>query len=408
MLKVGFWFDAPANYSGGINYIKNTLYALSLVNDGSVHPYIFFSSDIPSKIVEEFTPLAKVVRTKILQRGTLLWFIQKLMYKAFGSMALINALLKSHEIEILSHVWFPYKGSVPFRVIGWIPDFQYLHLPEFFPDIDANKETRNNRDIISQSDLVILSSHNALEDFQSIVSPENKSRGTVLQFVSQTSNTASLKVTSLESIEQKYGFNGKFFFLPNQFWVHKNHMLVLQAIKLLKDRGIDVLVLCTGTLEDMRVKNSRYIDDIYDFINDNRLQAQVKILGHIDYDDVLVMMRNSLAVINPSRFEGWSSSVEEAKSMGKPIILSNIGVHIEQNPPNGRYIDPDDALGLSKILEEIWFVPADISQGKAEEKARQLLHKRTVEFGNNYLNIIKEVEQRTKPCTDSLPSRSNI
>ena len=408
MLKVGFWFDAPANYSGGINYIKNTLYALSLVNDGCVHPYIFFSSDIPSKIVEEFTPLAKVVRTKILQRGTLLWFIQKLMYKAFGSMALINALLKSHEIEILSHVWFPYKGSVPFRVIGWIPDFQYLHLPEFFPDIDANKETRNNRDIISQSDLVILSSHNALEDFQSIVSPENKSRGTVLQFVSQTSNTASLKVTSLESIEQKYGFNGKFFFLPNQFWVHKNHMLVLQAIKLLKDRGIDVLVLCTGTLEDMRVKNSRYIDDIYDFINDNRLQAQVKILGHIDYDDVLVMMRNSLAVINPSRFEGWSSSVEEAKSMGKPIILSNIGVHIEQNPPNGRYIDPDDALGLSKILEEIWFVPADISQEKAEEKARQLLHKRTVEFGNNYLKIIKEVEQRTKPCTDSLPSRSNI
>jgi glycosyltransferase involved in cell wall biosynthesis len=408
MLKVGFWFDAPANYSGGINYIKNTLYALSLVNDGSVHPYIFFSSDIPSKIVEEFTPLAKVVRTKILQRGTLLWFIQKLMYKAFGSMALINALLKSHEIEILSHVWFPYKGSVPFRVIGWIPDFQYLHLPEFFPDIDANKETRNNRDIISQSDLVILSSHNALEDFQSIVSPENKSRGTVLQFVSQTSNTASLKVTSLESIEQKYGFNGKFFFLPNQFWVHKNHMLVLQAIKLLKDRGIDVLVLCTGTLEDMRVKNSRYIDDIYDFINDNRLQAQVKILGHIDYDDVLVMMRNSLAVINPSRFEGWSSSVEEAKSMGKPIILSNIGVHIEQNPLNGRYIDPDDALGLSKILEEIWFVPADISQEKAEEKARQLLHKRTVEFGNNYLKIIKEVEQRTKPCNDSLPSRSNI
>ena len=129
MLKVGFWFDAPANYSGGINYIKNTLYALSLVNDGSVHPYIFFSSDIPSKIVEQFTPLATVVRTKILQRGTLLWFIQRVMYKAFGSMTLINALLKSHEIEILSHVWFPYKGSIPFRVIGWIPDFQYLHLP---------------------------------------------------------------------------------------------------------------------------------------------------------------------------------------------------------------------------------------------------------------------------------------
>lgn len=408
MIKVGFWFDAPANYSGGINYIKNILYALSLVNKDDVCPYIFFSNDIPKNIEEQFTPLAKVVKTKILQRGTMLWFMQRVLYKLFGSMTLINALLKSHDIKILSHVWFAYKGRIPFRVIGWIPDFQYLHLPDFFPGIDANKETRNNRNIISQSDIVILSSHNALEDFNSIVAPEYKSRGTVLQFVSQTSNTASLKAISLESIEQKYGFNGKFFFLPNQFWVHKNHMLVLQAIRLLKDRGIDVLVLCTGTLEDMRVKNSKYIDDIYDFINDNSLQAQVKILGHIDYEDVLVMMRKSLAVINPSRFEGWSSSVEEAKSMGKLIILSNIGVHIEQNPLNGRYIDLDDALGLSKILEEIWFVPADISQEKAEEKARQLIHKRTVEFGKNYLKIIKEVEQRIKPCSDSLVSRSNI
>ena len=76
MLKIAFWFDAPVNYSGGLNYIKNTLFALSLVNDETIHPYIFFSSDIPIDIEEQFAPFAKVVRTKILQRRTLLWFIQ--------------------------------------------------------------------------------------------------------------------------------------------------------------------------------------------------------------------------------------------------------------------------------------------------------------------------------------------
>ena len=407
MLKVGFWFDVPANYSGGINYIKNILYALSLVNDEAVCPYIFFPNDIPQNIEEQFIPLATVVKTKIIQRGTVLWFLNKVLYKVFGSMILINALLKSHDIEVLSHVWFTYKGRIPFRLIGWIPDFQYLHLPEFFSDIDTYKETRQNQNIISQSEIVILSSHNALEDFKSIAAPEHKSRGTVLQFVSQTSNIVSPKTISLQSMEKKYGFKGKFFFLPNQFWKHKNHMLVLQAVKLLKDKGVDVLLLCTGALKDLRIKNIEYIDGIYDFVNNN-LQAQVKILGHIDYSEVLVMMKNSLAVINPSRFEGWSSSVEEAKSMGKTIILSDIGVHIEQNPPNGRYFDPDDVLGLSIILEEIWFTPTGISQEKAEEKARQLLHKRTIEFGNNYLKIIKDVEQRAKPCTDSLVSRCNI
>lgn len=407
MLKVGFWFDAPANYSGGINYIKNTLYALSLVNDDDVCPYIFFSSDIPKNIEEQFTPLAKVVKTKILQRGTVLWFIQRVLYKVFSSMTLINALLKSHDIKILSHAWFTYKGRIPFQVIGWIPDFQYLHLPEFFSNIDINKETRQNQNIISQSEIVILSSHNALEDFKSITAPEYQSRGTVLQFVSQTDNMVFPKTISLQCMEKKYGFKGKFFFLPNQFWKHKNHMLVLQAVKLLKDKGVDILVLCTGNLKDLRTKNTEYIDSIYDFVN-NDLQAQVKILGHIDYRDVLVMMKNSLAVINPSRFEGWSSSVEEAKSMGKTIILSDIDVHIEQNPPDGRYFNPDNALELSIILEEVWFTPTGISQEKAEEKARYLLHKRTVEFGNNYLKIIKNVEQRAKSSTDSLVSRCNI
>ena len=393
MLKVGFWFDAPANYSGGINYIKNILYALSLVNDAAVCPYIFFSNDIPKNIEEQFTPLAKVVKTKILQRGTLLWFIHKVLYKVFGSMTLINALLKSHDIKILSHVWFTYKGRIPFRVIGWIPDFQYLHLPEFFPGIDANEETRNNQNIISQSEIVILSSHNALEDFKSIVAPEYKSRGTVLQFVSQTSNIVSLKTISLQSLEKKYSFKGKFFFLPNQFWVHKSHMLVLQAIRLLKNRGIDILVLCTGTLKDMRVKNTKYVDDIYDFVNNNNLQSRIKSLGHIDYDYVLAMMKNSVAVIIPSRFEGWSSSVEEAKSIGKNLIISDIPVHREQNPKHASFFEVDNHIQLAEIMiqQDKKFVGvADVR----DSVIRLDLNRRLSSFAKTYEDIVETAIKR--------------
>jgi len=406
MVRIGFWFDAPAEYSGGINYIKNILYALSLVNDDSVCPYIFFSKDIPKNIEEQFTPFAKVVKTKILQRGSVPWFIHKILYKVFGSMILINKLLKSYEIKILSHVWFLYKGRIPFRVIGWIPDFQYLHLPDFFPGIDTNKETRKNQKIISQSDIVILSSHNSFLDFKRIAETEHLSRGRVLQFVSQPGNKSSAEKVTIESLKEKYGFEGNFFFLPNQFWAHKNHILVLQAIKLLKDKGIDILLLCTGTKRDLRIKHTEYIDGIHEFIKNNNIQDQVKILGHIDYNEVLIMMKNSLAVVNPSHFEGWSSSVEEAKSMGKPIILSNIDVHLEQNPSNGRYFDPDDAIGLSQILEDFWRTPEDTSR-EAEEKARMMLHKRTVDFGNNYLKILKEVEDRAWQSSESVPSRSN-
>lgn len=396
MVKVGFLFDAPLEYSGGLNYIKNLLYALSLVNDGSIRPYVFFPADVPPDVEAQFSAHATVVKTKLLQRGTVKWFAHKVLYKTLGSMILIDALLKSHELDVLSHVWFVYKGRAPVPLIGWIPDFQYLHLPDFFPTLDPDDETRQNGKIIAQSDIVILSSHDALKDFLRIAPPEHQARGAVLQFVSQPRNAAASAALTRDVLEQKYGFAGKFFFLPNQFWAHKNHIIVLRAVKMLKDKGIDVLVICTGNPKDYRLAGTSYLDTLHEFIEANGLQSNVKILGHIDYGDVLALMKSSVAVLNPSRFEGWSSSVEEAKSMGKPVILSSIEVHAEQKPPNARYFDCDDAVELSKILAEAWIAPGNASQDEAERDARDAVRERTIEFGTAYVRILNGVVRRAE------------
>jgi glycosyltransferase involved in cell wall biosynthesis len=400
MVKVAFWFDAPVEYTGGLNYIKNLLYALSLVNDGSVRPYVFFSADVPAEVETQFSPYATIVRTSLLQRRAVRWFVHKVLYKVFGSMVLINALLKSHGISVLSHVWFVYKGRSPFRILGWIPDFQYLHLPELFPNLDPDDETKQNRKIIAQSEIVFLSSHSAYEDFARIAPPEHRSRGRVLQFVSQPRPAESSSAVTQEALEKKYGFAGKFFFLPNQFWAHKNHMVVLRAAKMLKDRGIDILVLCTGNVRDYRLTGSAYIDTLYEFIEANDLRNQVKILGHIDYGDVLGLMKSSIAVLNPSRFEGWSSSVEEAKSIGKPVILSRIAAHREQSPANAQYFEPDDALVLSELLAAAWAAPADPSRDEAQRIAREALRARTVEFGTAYLDILNGVARKNVRLTN--------
>ena len=65
-------------------------------------------------------------------------------------------------------------------------------------------------------------------------------------------------------------------------------------------------------------------------------------LGVVPYRDMLGLMRHAVAVINPSLFEGWSTSVEEAKSMGKAVVLSDIPVHREQAPGRGLFFDPRD------------------------------------------------------------------
>ena len=84
------------------------------------------------------------------------------------------------------------------------------------------------------------------------------------------------------------------------------------------------------------------------------MSDNIIILGKVSYSVVRQHLIDSICVINPSVFEGWSTTVEEAKAFGKIVVLSNIPVHFEQNPNFSFYFDPSDAEELSSILLRLW------------------------------------------------------
>jgi hypothetical protein len=101
-------------------------------------------------------------------------------------------------------------------------------------------------------------------------------------------------------------------------------------------------------------------------------------------------MRNCLALINPSRFEGWSSTVEEAKSIGKRVLISNIAVHQEQNPQGARYFDPDDVAGLCSIMQDVWNLP-EAPDSELQREAKSQLRKRTLAYGEGYVKLVETI-----------------
>ena len=212
----------------------------------------------------------------------------------------------------------------------------------------------------------------------------------VLQFTSQIPQEISFfSQHNLDRLQKKYGFDGIYFYLPNQLWKHKNHMLIFKAIKLLKDNGIEVLLICSGSLNDYR--DPQYIEEVNLFLNKNELKQNIKLLGLIDYEDVLHFMKYSLAVINPSLFEGWSSTVEECKSMGKDMILSDIPIHREQNSKNSLYFNPNNLDEAASILKSVWMGSGSVkSHNRLEQETLNNLNKRTLAFASKYQSIILE------------------
>jgi len=77
-------------------------------------------------------------------------------------------------------------------------------------------------------------------------------------------------------------------------------------------------------------------------------------VGMIPLPHVYALLRAATALINPSRFEGWSTTVEEAKFFGVPMILSDIDVHREQTGGKARFFGVDDPLALADHLSEAY------------------------------------------------------
>jgi glycosyltransferase involved in cell wall biosynthesis len=143
-------------------------------------------------------------------------------------------------------------------------------------------------------------------------------------------------------------------FLPNQYWLHKNHRLVIDALHVLRRQGRPApLVISTGKTQDLRDPTA--FDSFRAALAEYGVAEDYWVLGVIDRQHMLVLMSHSMAVLNPSRFEGWSTTVEEAKALGKTLLVSDIAVHREQvqGRRDAKLFGTDDAPALAEHLAQL-------------------------------------------------------
>ncbi len=76
-------------------------------------------------------------------------------------------------------------------------------------------------------------------------------------------------------------------------------------------------------------------------------------------------MVGSVAVLNPSLFEGWSTTVEEARALQVPMVLSDLPVHKEQAEGIARFFDRTSAPALADALRQAWRDQSSSAAGAA-------------------------------------------
>ena len=385
MIRVGFIFEFLENgWLGGINYIRNLLWAIEGLPNRTIAPVLFFGKKANPSFIALF-PQFETIRTSAIDRWAPFWLFRKVLHKISKREIVMERILNNHRINVASH-FTGFGTHSKIRSIGWIPDFQYLHLPQFSSESFIKICNKGWRDLVYLSDWIILSSQDAQKDFIEFL-PDNKKRNSVLHFA--TTGVDKQFVVPFDVLAKTYNIKTKYFHIPNQFWAHKNHRIVIDALSLLRKQGREVLVISTGATTDFR--NPDYFSSLMGYAQEKGVTDSFKVLGVVPFEHVQSLMQHAVAVINPSLFEGWSTTVEEAKAIGKKILLSDINVHVEQSPERGQYFGVNDTFVLAELMikavDDFDASEETLQQAKAIEA-----HKiRVKKFARDYEQIVQEV-----------------
>lgn len=361
-LKIGLIFSYNEQWIAGSYYVMNLIQALKGVDEQNKPIITVISTDKDyQKLLELDYPYISLFQPQVTHTTSLLKrFINKgyrLFFKKnlFGLKNYYNQLTKkevSYVFPVSSEMkYYDNFISKDIRRVYWIPDFQEKYYPEYFSKEDIESRNRFQRKVVANQNLIVFSSNNALNDFNKYY-PENKCTKHVYQFSVFHPDICSINTNT---ILDKYNIRSKYFYCPNQFWQHKNHLLVLEALKNILKINKDIVVVFSGKESDVR--NEKHIDRIKSFVENHKLSNNIKFLGFIPREDQIIILRNAVAVIQPSLFEGWSTVVEDCKLQNQYIILSNLPVHQEQIQENVSFFNPKDEVELGSIMNNLWHSP---------------------------------------------------
>lgn len=375
-LRIGIVFNFRKGWHGGIIYIINIINALNFLEE----------KDRPEVVVFYNTDLEEYLKDMKYPHITFIPWVFPLFYKGYITTWLtrknvfIEDQIEQYSLDGIYPVNDrPIAGGkkITAKIIAWLPDVQHKFYPHFFGKTRVFLREWRFKLILKNTNDLVVSSADVKSHFHKFYTIKKELRIHTLKFVSIINN---FSFPAFEELKAKYGVPSKYFIVSNSFTNHKNHFVILKALILLKNKMPDLYFVFTGKIEFKG--NEAYIKKIRAMVTENELEPFVSFLGVIPRHDQLGLMKNSIAVVQPSLFEGWSTVIEDAKSLQIPVIASDLPVNIEQLGNKGIYFSKENEQELAKALY-------DFSPGN-----NQLLYsnyeERVQEFAKAFISIFNK------------------
>ncbi|WP_317899507.1 glycosyltransferase family 4 protein [Aurantibacillus circumpalustris] len=352
-MRIGIILTGDNTWAGGLYYSLNIIKLLSEISLTKKITVVVFVNNSASKDLLQEIALTNVELVNFDNKG----FFYRVYCKLMGILTNSNYRfvqdINSEKLDLLYPLIHYEKGheNLNCRAIYWLYDFQHKFLPELFSLEEIIKRDTNFKEITEKAKTIVLSSKDSKNHLLQFY-PICKARLFVYNFVSLIEN---------KNTKSPIGFPTDYLVVCNQFWPHKNHMVVLKGVELLVKANKSIHVVFTGKYDDER--NKDYVTKLQSFIKEKNIEGYITFTGFIAREDQVSIIANAKAVIQPSLFEGWSTVIEDAKALNKFLIVSTISIHREQIAENVKFFDPQDKVTLSEHMHQVMNKPLEKFEG---------------------------------------------
>jgi glycosyltransferase involved in cell wall biosynthesis len=253
----------------------------------------------------------------------------------------------------------PNLEGFSYRLPFIVPVFDLNHrLQPQFPEVSAfgefNKREYFYINTCRFATLVLVDSEIGKSDllrFYGDYIDEDRIR--ILQYYPPINRRPFPDADELARVRKKFNLPSRYFFYPAQLWPHKNHIQIIQAIKLIADQtGERIPVVLCGAYWYYTM--ALHFKELMELAHKTGVADRVHYLGPVPDADMGALYALSVALVMPTFFGPTNIPPLEAWHFGRPVITSDIRGVREQIGDAGLLVDPRSPQALAEAMQRIW------------------------------------------------------
>jgi glycosyltransferase involved in cell wall biosynthesis len=266
---------------------------------------------------------------------------------------------KSHGIDLLifpqPHPW-AFETGIPSMVA--IHDVQHRLQPEF-PEVSADGEWERReylmRNLAASAAGIFVDSDVGREHLSLFYGAYGATdeRLHVLPFLPASTMRRFVSTAEQAAVRARYGIPDAYIFYPAQFWSHKNHARIIEAMEQIRNvAGTEIAAVFCGS--HAGAARERHFELLMTMAHRCGVANQIQILGFVSDDELAALYAGARALVMPTFFGPTNIPVLEAWAAGCAVITSDIPGVREQAGDAALLVDPRQSDHLATAILRIW------------------------------------------------------